>query len=31
MSEAVGDPRAFELPVRLGVLTMRSFTPAREE
>lgn len=27
----VGDPRAFHLPQRIGVMTMRSLSPAREE
>ena len=29
--EKVTDPRAFNLPERIGVITMRSLTPAREE
>jgi hypothetical protein len=29
--EKVTNPRALKLPERIGVLTTRSFTPAREE
>jgi len=31
LSHDAGDPRAFDLPQRIGVLTMRSLSPAREE
>jgi hypothetical protein len=31
LSEDVANPRAFDLPKRIGVLTMRSLSPAREE
>jgi len=31
VSKDVGDPRAFDLPKRIGIFTMRSMTPFREE
>ena len=31
LTQEVGDPRALKLPQRIGLLTMRSLSPAREE
>jgi HEAT repeat protein len=31
LAHDIGDPRALDLPRRIGVMTMRSLTPAREE